>query len=55
MDKLIQEALEELQKADYEQIVWIIKTKIREAYEEGFEEGLEVAKELPPIVLGGGF
>ena len=53
MDRLIQEALEELQKADYEQIVLIFKTKIREAYEAGYFEGFEVGKESHPTTVGG--
>ena len=53
MDKLIKEALEQLAKADYEQIVIILKTKIREAYEAGYFEGLEVGKESHPTPVGG--
>jgi len=52
MDRLIQEALEELQKADYEQIVLIFKTKIREAYEAGYFEGFEVGKKSHPTTVG---
>ena len=52
MDKLIQEALEQLEKADYEQIVLIFKIKIREAYEAGYFEGFEVGKKSHPTTVG---
>ena len=52
MDKLIQEALEQLEKADYKQVVLILKTKIREAYEAGYFEGFEVGKKSHPTTVG---
>ncbi len=53
MNKLVEEALEQLEKAKTkEEIEILLKARIREAYEAGYYEGIEVGKETKPMPVG---